>query len=369
MNSLNLRAENRRKIINFLYESSGATKKKIAKSLNLSVPTVTLILKDLTELGLVQPAGTLQSSGGRKPTAVHLAYDSKYSVGIAITLYHIRLVVINLGEEIVHYKCVSHTFENTAQYYQYLADELEIFLNDHALPRNKLLGVGLALPGIVNTDKLLLEYSPTLQVHDLPVQAIAKFIPYPVLADNEANLAGLAEIWRINDVESAIYLSINKGVGGAIILQNKIYSGATGHSGEFGHMTIVKDGLTCSCGKRGCLEAYCSTNILTDPNFNDVEEFFSALKMGNQYCIRKWQSYLDYLATGINNIRMIFNCDIILGGEISQYLEADSNLLSQRLLGLNPFNEQPNYLHYSKFKDKASATGAALLFVDDYLDT
>jgi predicted NBD/HSP70 family sugar kinase len=369
MNSLNLRSENRRKIVNFLYENRDATKKKIAKKLGLSVPTVTLILKDLTQLGLVKETGTLQSSGGRKPTAVHLEYDAKYSAGIAITQNHIRFAIINLGAEIVHYKSIKQHFSANNQYYQLLSKELEAFLTQAKLPREKLLGVGIALPGLVNTDKKILEYSPTLQVQDLPIQAIAKNISYPILADNEANLAGLAEIWHINDIENAVYLSVNKGVGGAVILGNKIFNGSSGRSGEFGHMTIVKDGLTCSCGKRGCLEAYCSTKTLTEPNFSDVEEFFSALKLGDKYCIRKWENYLDYLATGINNLRMIFNCDIILGGEISQYLEAASPLLKKKLLLLNSFHEQPDYLRFSKFREKASSTGAALLFVNKFLDS
>lgn len=369
MNSLKVRAANRKKIANFLYENRDATKQKIARSLNLSLPTVTAILKDLTDLGLVKQEGTLQSSGGRKPAALMLRYDAKYSAGIAITQNHIRFVIINLGEEIQKYKVIKEHFQNSNAYFKKLSDSLETFLKECGIEREKLLGVGIALPGLVTVDKQMLEYSPTLQVHDLSIQSIAKYSPYPVMVENEANLAGFAEIWHMNDVESAVFLSINKGVGGAIMIGNKVYSGMGGRAGEFGHMTIAKDGLACSCGKRGCLEAYCSTNILTNPNFSDIDEFFSALQFGDRYCLKKWEDYLDYLATGINNIRMIFDCDIIVGGEISKYLSHYNGELCQRLLALNSFGEQPNYLHYSKYDDTASAVGAALLFVNRFLGT
>ncbi|HCB91010.1 MAG TPA: sugar kinase, partial [Ruminococcaceae bacterium] len=367
VNNLQVRDTNKKKIVNFLYTNNGATKQKIAKTLGLSMPTVSLILKELSARGLVKKSGTLKSSGGRKPVVNSLAYDAYFSVGIEITQNHLRFVLINLGEDILHYKIIREHFQNNDAYYKKLADYLETFLAGSGIDRSLLLGIGIALPGLFNTKKNLLEYSPTLQVRNLPLGAITKYISYPVLANNEANLAGFAEIWHMDEVESAVFLSINKGVGGSIIVGNKVFNGMNGRAGEFGHMTIVKDGLTCSCGKKGCLEAYCSTQVLTEPNFTDVDEFFASLQMGNQYCMQKWETYLDYLATGINNLRTVFDSDIILGGEIVQYLKQYSDLLRKKLLPLNSFGEPLNYLHFSRYSDKASAIGAALLLVDAFL--
>jgi predicted NBD/HSP70 family sugar kinase len=367
VNNLQVRDTNVKRIVNFLYKNDGAAKQDIAKSLGLSMPTVSLILKELSARGLVKKSGTLKSSGGRKPAANSLAYDAKFSAGIEITQNHLRFVLINLGEEVLHYQIVREHFQNNDVYYQRLADYLERFLTESKVDRNLLLGVGIALPGLFNAKTDLLEYSPTLQVRNLPLKVITKYLPYPVYGNNEANLAGFAEIWQMDDVESAVFLSVNKGVGGSILVGNKVYNGASGRSGEFGHMTIVKDGLTCSCGKKGCLEAYCSTRVLTEPNFSDIEEFFTSLQMGNQYCRKEWETYLDFLATGINNIRTIFDSDLIIGGEIVPYLKQYIDLLTQKLLPLNSFDEPLNYLHFSKYSDRASAIGAALLLVDAFL--
>lgn len=354
--------------MNYLYSNDGATKQSIAKSLGLSMPTVSLILKDLEKRGLVKKSGTLESSGGRKPTVNSLAYDAKVSCGVEITQNHLRFVVIDLGENVLFHKRLHEVFQNEEAYFRALADSMNAFLQESGVDLSKLLGVGIAVPGLVNTKTNLVEYSPTLHVRNLPINVLTHYIPYPVLVNNEANLAGLAEIWKMDEAESAVYLSVNKGVGGAIIIGNKLYSGLNGRAGEFGHMTIVRDGLACSCGKKGCLEAYCSTKVLTEPNLEDVDDFFAALEMGNQYCRQKWEIYLDYLTTGINSIRTIFDSDIIIGGEINQYLQKYSAKLMERLRGLNSFGAQPDYLHFSRFSEKASAIGAALLLVDSFLN-
>lgn len=357
---------NKKRIINYLYKNDGASRQDIVKGLALSAPTVSLIMKELSSKGLVEENGTLESSGGRKPAANHLVYDAKLSVGVEITNNHLHIVLIDLGENVLFEKRLHEPFCNDTAYYKKLAEHIDLFLKKSGADKEKILGVGIAVPGVINDG--VLEYSPTLGVTNLPANILTKFIPYPVMVDNEASLAGFSETWRMDDVEDAIYLSINKGVGGAIIIGNKLFPGLDGRSGEFGHMTIVKDGLTCSCGKKGCLEAYCSTTVLTEPHFDDVDDFFSALKEGDQYCQNKWQIYLDHLATGINNIYTIFNANIIIGGEVAKYLEEYYDQLHKKLMALNTFGTNANYLYFSKSGDNASGIGAALLLVNSFFN-
>jgi predicted NBD/HSP70 family sugar kinase len=368
LNNFQVRNTNKKRIINFLYKNDGASKQDIMNALGLSAPTVSLIMKDLAERGLVKKAGTLESSGGRKPAANSLVYDAKLSVGVAVTNNHLRFVAIDLSENVVCCRRIREPFRSDPVYYRALAGHIEAFIAESGLERNKLLGVGIAVPGIVNAKKNLLEYSPTMGVKYLPLNVMTGYIPYPVMVDNEANLADLTEIWRLDDVEDAIYLSVNKGVGGAVIIGNKLFYGLDGRCGEFGHMTIVKGGKTCSCGKKGCLEAYCSTRMLTEPGYEDIDNFFAALKTGDPDCQTKWQRYLDHLATGINNIYTIFNSNVIIGGEISEYLRESADLLRHKLVALSTFETKADYLHFSKFGDYASAIGAALLLVDEFLN-
>ena len=359
---------NKKRIINYLYNKDAASKQDIMNALGLSAPTVSLIMKDLSDRGLVKKAGTLESSGGRKPMANSLVYDAKLSAGIEITGGHLHFVLIDMGGDVLYSRKLREAFHNDAEYYQRIAGYLETFLNESGTDTNKLLGVGIAVPGVVNEKSDILEYSPTLHVSNLPLRLFEKYIPYPVMADNEAKLAGFTEIWKMENVEDAVFLSVNKGVGGAIIIGNKLFYGLNGRSGEFGHMTIVRNGLPCSCGKEGCLEAYCSTKVLTEPNFDSVDDFFASLEAGNQYCMKKWEIYLDYLATGINNIYTLFNTNVIVGGEISRYLEKYADALHRKLIALSTFETNAAYLHFSHFGGNASSIGAALLLVDSFLN-
>lgn len=368
-NNLQVRNTNKKRIINLLYRKNEMTKQDIATTLGLSLPTVSQILKELFERGLVKEGGTLASSGGRKPTLNTLVYDAKLSVGIEITQNNIRFVLIDLSGNSLFHRRIREQFTNNEEYFKKLGKLTEQFLTENYVDKSKLLGVGIAVPGIVQKQKGVLEFIPTLGVKDLPISVLTQYIPYHVEVDNEANLAGFAEIWGMEQLSDGIFLSLNKGVGGAIMINDKVYNGLNCRSGEFGHMTIVKDGKKCTCGQRGCLEAYCSTMELINNEFKDIDNFFAALDKGNEECIKSWETYLDYLATGINNIKMIFDTDIIIGGEIDQYLEKYIDQLMEKLHNRNSFGDKTNYVHISKYGGMASAVGAALLLVDNFLDS
>jgi predicted NBD/HSP70 family sugar kinase len=364
-NNLQVRDTNKKRIVNLLYQHNGTTKQGISNMLGLSMPTVSQILKELFEQGLVREGGTLASSGGRKPVLNELVYDAKLSIGIEITQNHVNFVLIDLAERDLGYKSYRQRFVNDEDYFKKIGDLTECFIEDNNVDRNKLLGVGIAIPGIVQAQKGILEYIPTFGVKNLAIVSLTQYINYPVKVENEANLAGYAEIWQMEQLSSAVFLTINKGVGGAIVINDQIHNGLNCRSGEFGHITIVKDGRECNCGRKGCLEAYCSTKLLAENG--DLESFFERMEKGDKHLAETWELYLDYLATGINNIRMIFDTDILIGGEIDIYLDKYLDKIAEKLRERNSFGDKTDYLHISRYGSKASAIGAALLLVDEYL--
>lgn len=368
LNNLQVRDQNKKRLLNYLYQHDGASKQAIMRALGLSAPTVTLLLRDMAQRGLVRQTGPLESSGGRRPMAHSLNYDARLAAGMEITRGHLRFVLIDMAENVLHRRKLLRSFTNDPAYFHGAARELEAFLTDCGADRGRLLGVGIAVPGVVDAERLLLKYSPTLGVTNLSLDIFGSYIPYPVMTGNEAKLAGFTEIWKMDDTEDAVYLSVNKGVGGAIIIGNRLFYGTDGRAGEFGHMTVVRGGRPCPCGKTGCLEAYCSTRLLTEPDFDEIDDFFAALEAGNRACSEKWRDYLDCLATGINNLYTIFDTNIILGGEISGHLRRYADVFRQKLADLSPFDTRADYLHFSQFGEYASAIGGALLPVDAFLN-
>lgn len=99
-----------------------------------------------------------------------------------------------------------------------------------------------------------------------------------LVVENDANAAGFAEIWKSDDLDDAAYLSVSKGVGGTIINKREIVRGHSGFSGEFGHMTIDSNGKKCLCGRRGCLDVYCSTSVLSQYADDSLDKFFENKK-------------------------------------------------------------------------------------------
>ena len=368
ISNLEVKNYNKKRIINLLYQQNEVTRQDISRILGLSLPTVTQVLKELCEIGLVKEAGTLASSGGRKPTLNAIQYDARLSVGIEITQGSIRMVLIDLSGKVLDHVVYPKSFENTGAYFDAVGDMVDRQIRKNGVDPDTVLGIGFAIPGIISKHEGLVEFLPTLGVKGLPLRKVEEHFSYRVMVDNEANLAGLAEIWSIRHLNDAVFLSINKGVGGAIILSDRIYDGRHYRAGEFGHMTIIKDGKECSCGKRGCLEAYCSTNVLCVSEGEELSDFFARLKEGERRYAQIWDEYLANLSVCINNIRMIFDADVIIGGRIQQYIAEYIDVLNQKVRERNSFSDPAEYIHISKYGEKASAVGGALLLVNDFLN-
>ncbi len=365
--TLDLRENNRRRIYNYVYDSPApVTKQEIAGALNLSLPTVSGNLAEFLEGGLLTYSGTLASTGGRKPRAIALVPDARFAVGIAIMDDAVRLCAVDLKAQELAYQKVKQPFSNEKSYYQNLADQLEQFLDEHALDRNRLLGVGITLPGIVEKDRDIVTFAPTLGLHNEKLQTNLECFPYEVDVENDANASGFAEWWCRTDAKNIVYLSVERGVGGAILLDGRTYSGDHNHSGEFGHACIVPDGRPCRCGKRGCFEAYCSTSRLSDDLGITLDEFFDMLQAGNEQISLTWNRYLKQLARGIANIRVVFDCDIVVGGALASHIGPHLEELRREVEALSVVKTGGDFLRISRFKSHSTCVGVALHFVSKF---
>ena len=368
-NTVDLRQNNRNRIFRFIYgEAEPITKQDIANSLSLSLPTVSANLSEMMEKGLITYVGTKASTGGRKPRAITVASDARFAVGAAVTDNNVRLAAIDLKLNELAFEKVDMPFSCTSSYYSSLAARVESFLDENGLDRRKLLGVGMAVPGIVRRNKDFVEFAPTLSIHRGRNVDLRSAIPYPSILVNDASASGFAEWWCQTGTGNMAYLSLERGVGGAILLGGTNYTGDNSRSGEFGHICIAPGGNLCRCGHRGCLEAYCSTSVISDNLGITLEEFFSGLDKGNLKLKAAWDEYIARLAQGIIAIRSALDCDIILGGALTAFL-SEKRLADFRALvaSMDPFSDGGEYIKLGRFKSKSSSIGAALLFISDFV--
>ena len=369
-NTAELRRQNRNRVFRYIYSSeTPVSKQDVAQNLSLSLPTVGQNLRELLDTGLLELQGTFDSTGGRKPKAIGVTANFKYSVGIMLSNRHIHIACIDLRAHQVCDQAIFKPFTGDEAYCRELGQTLEDFLTANHIDRERLLGVGIALPGIPNDERGVVELSPAVNARELNVELLKKHINYPCFIENDANAGGVAEWWNNSANSTMVYLSVQKGVGGAVLLDGVNYMGSHLHSGEFGHMCLVPGGRECRCGKRGCLEAYCSTARFSDDLGITREDFFAGLEAGNKEYRLLWDDYLDHLAIGIYNIHIVLDCDIVMGGVLAQFIEPYLDDLRRRVIDISSFDTDASYLRCSKDRKWTSCVGVALHFIADFLDT
>ncbi len=367
-NNLTVKCVNKRSIRNLLYARGSLTKQEIASLLKLSLPTVSNNILQLKEEGLVAERGTQESTGGRKPQLLHFEYNARISIGIDISKSRIRVVILNMAGDMLSEKRVKIPFEQTQSYWINVRQVMMETLQEGSIDEKKILGIGIAVPGTVNQRSGILELAPTLGLKNFPVKTIQSYFTIPVHVENEANSAGFAEVSKSTILKNVVYLSITKGVGGALIVNDSIFYGDNNRSGEFGHMTIIPGGELCTCGRKGCLEAYCSVSVLAEHTDGDLELFFVKLENGDENLRQVWDSYLEHLALGIVNLRMAFDTDIIIGGDLDEYLLGSFEQLYRKVKSLNPYEDTGSYIRLGQLGRNSSAIGAALKVTMEFLE-
>lgn len=372
LSTTDLRKLNRTRAFRAIYADGPITKQELAARTGTSLPTVTQNLKELFAADLLCYDGTEASTGGRKPQRIAINARTRFAVGMELSSRHVRMAAVDLkGDEIASEKVLC-PFADTEDYRTAYSGLLESFLNRLRLSRERLLGVGITLPAVIQQEAAVIETSPVLQLRDAPLAKLTEKIPYPVWVQNDAS-AGAAAEWKKNtalqQTRAVAYLSLGKGVGGALMLHGTPYEGIQGRSGEFGHMCIVPGGDQCACGKRGCLEAYCSTGRLTDDLGLDLKEFFDRVENGDPECTAVWDRYLEHLAQGLNMIDTAMDCDIMIGGALSPYLPPYLPRLLEKVEKNSAFGGGAERIFVSQCGEDANCIGAAMHFIDLFLQS
>lgn len=351
-------------ILQYTLEHEYTTKAELAKMLGLSMPTVINNMNELMADGIVMEVGELESTGGRKAKMLSICKDKRLSLGIEISKNHLSMVLVNLKGEIVKKSRVRLRFDTSVDYYKTVSNLIREFLEDQE--KDKILGAGFALPGIVFEDDRIFQKSHTLNLENYSLKMFEEAAGLPVHFRNDANAAMLAELPV--EGKDVVYLSLNNTLGGAILMNGKLYTGGRRKAGEFGHMILHPNGKRCYCGKLGCVDAYCAATALTDQGAITLEEFMESLKAGDEDAKKVWEQYLCDLAILITNLRMAYDTDIILGGDVGGYLADYHMELGEKLFQNNLFDTDFSYIKYCTYKKEAAAVGAAKTFFAEYLN-
>lgn len=324
------------RIFQLLRGGQELTRQDIAGRLSLSMPTTLQYVTRLMEAGILEECGAARSSGGRKAKILRLCPQAGWAVGVNIGVRHVELVITDLLGELQQAGSFPLVFRDEPEWYAQLHERLIRFLAECRLDPGQILGGGVSFPGIIDGSGEQVIRSHILGLSHMGLDRFQKALPFPAVFANDANCACFAE--RGSARGSYFYLSLHESVGGAVMLNGQLWAGDTFQAGEVGHMLLVPGGRRCYCGKEGCADAYLSPRALERDG---------------------WDSYLDHLAILLSNLRMLFNIDLVVGGQVGAEIEPHLEELRAKTARYDRFARDVDYIYPCTRREYACALGGA----------
>src|SRR3990172_6535306 len=259
-------------------------------------------------------------------------------IGVDLGGTNLRAAVLNHdGEILLRHKEATHAADGRQKVVARLIENIRRQREFAVREGHEVAAVGVGAPGVIFGDKGIVVKSPNFpDWNNLPLKAeLETALAVPVVIENDANAAALGEQWRGagRNIGSMILLTLGTGVGGGIVLDNKIWHGADGMAGEIGHMTLMPEGRLCTCGNTGCLEMYASSRGIVQtyreelgksvpqdpclPTEITSEQIYRAASAGDTLALRAMNDMGRMLGIGIANLINIFNPEmIVIGGRL-----------------------------------------------------
>ena len=367
--NIEIKQKNRTSIFSLFRSGAQLSRQDIVTALDLSLPTVTNNLEELKAQGLIAQTGSFGNTGGRRARAYSLVSNARTAIGLDITRHHVTAVAVDLQGTIIISRRRRLDFERTDEYYRELGNIVRQIVTAAELEESSILGVGIGVPGLVTEDHQTVFYGGVLGFTGATCAEFSKYIPYPTALMHDTDAACFAEMWGNPDTQHAFYNLLSASVGGTVYIGGNQYSGSKMRAGEIGHTVVVPGGKPCYCGRRGCVDPYCSASALTGVTDGDLKLFFQQLEAGEERVLAVWQEYLSHLAVAVANLRMLFDCDIIIGGYVGSFMDAHIDQLRELVLQLSTFDDNADYVRPCQCKTEAIAAGSALKYISVFLNS
>ena len=303
--------------------------------------------------------------------------EPKMKIGIDLGGSHIAIGVVDNKGKILEKvekritKAEKSTIKKVIE--EYIIEKTTNFLQQYNITE-----VGIAIPGTVKNETVVKSVNLGLKNYEI-VKNLQDNIQLPIKIRNDAKCAALAEntYGALKSYERSIFLTLGTGIGGAVVIHNKLLDTGELPGCEFGHMLIEKNGRLCKCGKRGCWETYASMKAFKD-NLREIlnldektsgKELLDILRKMDKNSPKYIQinqlieQYIEYLSIGISNLIDIFEPDAIgIGGSFVFYEEVFLEKLKTKLLKDNLlFNERKEIIIQTAILDNDAGMIGAIL--------
>ena len=387
MKNLNVEA-----ILKVIKNNGSLSRADIAKLTGLTPASVSNITKLLIESGYLIERGIGESSGGRPPIILEINIKARYIVGVSIGVGIIEVVLTDLGAEIFLKKSVCIDKNNTKEefVFTHLVNLINEVIEISGVDKNKIVGIGIAMHGMVNPFLGISQYAPYYNWENVNIKSILEEkLKYPVFVDNDVRAIAIGEslFGAAKRIDNFVEINISNGIGAGIIIDNKPYYGIDYSAGEIGHIVVEQDGTLCNCGNYGCLESVASNRSIErkvirsikkgikssiSDNVKDIEkitikDISIAASNGDELAIDVLKETARYIGVGISGLVNILNPRlIVLVGDIFEQdkimLETLREVVKKRGLRISRDNIK---IVKSDLGENAAVIGAATLVIQE----
>jgi predicted NBD/HSP70 family sugar kinase len=348
---------NRAVVLDKIQLAEGVSRVEIAALTGLTPQTVSGIVRRLIDEGIVREDGARTSNGGKPRTLLHINADAGRAVGVHFDPVRLTCVVVDLlGRPLVMTQRPTPARADPAQITTAMAELVDEALAAGGVPRDRVLGLGLAAPGPIDRTLGMIVTPPQLVGWTrVPLQRmLAEATRLPVTLDNDATAAAIGERWAGvgRGVANFAYFFLGTGVGGGLILGHQVHRGGSMNAAEFGHTSVQPDGPACYCGNSGCLESLISPAALVgetrrrlaageasglDPASVDHGGLCRAASRGDPLAVAVIDAAAERLATAVVTVVNIVDVDlVVLGGHGIRHVETRFRRAVERALATRP---------------------------------
>jgi len=335
-----LRKSNRARALWELYLNGPLTRQEVGTAAGVSPATVSNLVGELLEQGVVIEVGLEDSNGGRPRGLLQVNPEYGFVIGVDVGETAALVELFDLGMQVraSHVSSTELARLDPEDAVRHVVEGIESVIAQAGVAREQILGVGVGVPGLVEHGEDAVVHGQSVGWDAVPFGAmLRRHLKLPLLIDNGAKTLGQAEKWfgAARGSDNAVIVLLGIGVGTSIISNGELYRGATSSAGEWGHTTVMVNGRLCRCGAVGCLEAYVGAGAIV-ARYNELKRRQVAVRpheledrvaaiVRAEHTDKSAAKVLDetatYLGAGIADLVNLFNPErVVVGGWLGQLL-------------------------------------------------
>ncbi|MFE2677237.1 ROK family transcriptional regulator [Streptomyces hygroscopicus] len=330
--SRDIRTANRYGVLRHVVAASPVSRQELAAATGLSLATVANLVGELLGLGMLVEVGFEDSDGGRPRglVAVNSSRGALIGVDVAETYIHAELFDLALTVRARADAEVRPEENDPAEVVARIAAAVSSVIQQAEVAADRVLGVGVSVPGQVDREGGVSVFAPNWDWHDVPLlRLLAEHLPHPLHLDNPLRACTVAEQWfgAARGRDDAVVVNLGTGVGAGLTLGGTLHRGVSNSAGEWGHTTLVLDGRPCHCGNQGCVEGYAgapgimrtlrelspdSPLLHPDDQTATIEALGRGLAEGDPVAVKVVHTTARYLGAALADLVNLLNPEVIV---------------------------------------------------------